>query len=223
MNATKWPSLTEFAKHLGREGICRVEENDKGLHIAWIDDSPEALRRKDALRKKEAQDQGDEELEQRMIQEQIRRAQAATGAAKDADEDEETENRELRRQGDEKIALSLGPRKTDGTQPDKPADSETAAEPHAVEGAQPDKAAPVKPTGFGGISMKLGGKPQAKNVFSQKKNALGGGAKKAGGFEQPKKMSEAERIMKEEMERKRSRESAGFGGMPRSKKQKQAC
>jgi DNA/RNA-binding protein KIN17 len=31
MNATKWPSLTEFAKFLGREGICRVEETDKGI------------------------------------------------------------------------------------------------------------------------------------------------------------------------------------------------
>jgi len=43
-----------------------------------------------------------------------------------------------------------------------------------------------------------------------KKNALGG--KKAAVIEQPKKMSEAERIMKEEIERKRSREANGFGG-----------
>ena len=35
MNATRWASLTEFALWLGREGICRIEENDKGLHIAW--------------------------------------------------------------------------------------------------------------------------------------------------------------------------------------------
>lgn len=223
MNATKWPSLTEFAKHLGREGICRVEETDKGLHIAWIDDSPEALRRKDALRRKEAQDQGDEEREQRMIREQIKRAQAAAGGAKDGDEDEdeeEKEKRELRRDGNEKIALSFGSRKTEGATGEKTADAGTDAETNQAEGAQADKAAPAKPTGFGGISMKLGGKPTTKNVFSQKKNALGGGPKKVGGFEQPKKMSEAERIMKEEVERKRSRESAGFG-MPKSKKPRQ--
>src|SRR5271167_1719496 len=54
MNATKWLTLTEFAKFLGREGICRVEENEKGLHIAWIDNSAEALRRQDAVRRQEA-------------------------------------------------------------------------------------------------------------------------------------------------------------------------
>lgn len=56
--------MTEFAKHLGREGLCRVEDLDKGLHIAWIDNSPEALRRQDAIRKKERQDKGDEQREQ---------------------------------------------------------------------------------------------------------------------------------------------------------------
>ncbi len=69
MNATKWPSLTDFAKFLGREGICRVEENEKGLHIAWIDNSTEALRKQDALRRQEAMEKGDEEREQRMIDE----------------------------------------------------------------------------------------------------------------------------------------------------------
>src|SRR5437773_8507477 len=63
MNATRWPSLTEFAKYLGREGLCRVEDNEKGLHISWVDNSPEALRRQDAIRKKERQDKGDEERE----------------------------------------------------------------------------------------------------------------------------------------------------------------
>ena len=221
MNATKWPSLTEFAKYLGREGICRVEENDKGLHIAWIDDSPEALRRKEALRKKEAQDQGDEENEQRMIREQIKRAQAAAARNDDKPEEKE-EDRELKRNEGEKITLSFGAKPTSKTQ-------ETSASEGAQVGAssseaapakegEPDKAAP-KPA-FGGVSMKMGGKPQTKNVFSQaKKNALSGGAKKSGFVAQPKKMSEAERIMKEEMERKRPRESAGFS-MPGGKKQR---
>ena len=79
MNATKWASLTEYAKYLGRQGIVRVEEDEKsegrggasGLMIAWIDNSPEALRRQEALKKKDRQDKGDEELEQRMIEEQM--------------------------------------------------------------------------------------------------------------------------------------------------------
>lgn len=236
MNSTKWSSLTEFAKHLGREGICRVEETDKdGLTIAWIDNSPEALRRQQALKKKEAQDQGDDELEQRMIKEQIRRAQAAAADTKKKDEDEDPETRELKRQDGEKIKLSFGTKpaskpSTDTVLPSPApapeAESSTAPSTDAST-EKPAQTAPVtsKPSGFGsgsGISMKLGTKPpQTKNVFAQaKKNALSGGAKKSSGFEQPKKMSEAERIMKEEMQRKkRPREAAGFG-MPGSKKQK---
>lgn len=217
MNATKWPSLTEFAKHLGRNGICRVEENEKGVHIAWIDDSPEALRRRDALKRKEAQDQGNEEIEQRMIKEQIKRAQ------KNAREQEEIDDKEkeLRRQEGEKISLSFGakPAKAEETpKPEEAKDSTPEQAPKAEDGPS-EEPAPAKPS-FGGMSMKLGGRPQTKNVFAQaKKNALSGGAKKPGKIEQPKKMSEAERIMKEEMERKRSRESAGFS-FPGAKKQR---
>ena len=60
--------------------------------------------------------------------------------------------------------------------------------------------------------MGAGSKP--KNVFAaaSKKNALG--TSKAPPKEMPKKpMSEAERIMKEEIERKRLREANGFSGL----------
>lgn len=43
MNATRWVTLTEFVKHLGRTGVARVDETDKGWFIAWIDNSPKAL------------------------------------------------------------------------------------------------------------------------------------------------------------------------------------
>ena len=43
MNATRWVTLTEFVKHLGRTGIARVDETEKGWFIAWIDNSPKAL------------------------------------------------------------------------------------------------------------------------------------------------------------------------------------
>lgn len=224
MNSTKWPSLTEFAKHLGREGICRVEETDKGIQIAWIDNSPDALRRQEALRKKEAQDQGDELLEQRIIKEQIRRAQAYT-AKREADEEEEAEARNLKRQDGEKIKLSFGAKPKPQSPAPKPSDASqepSAGAPAPTESEKTTEAdkAPAKPSGFGGLSMKMGGTPQVKNVFAQakKKNALAaGGSKKDGKIEEPKKMSEAERIMREEMDRKRSRSSAGFG-MPSGKK-----
>ncbi|KAG5927235.1 hypothetical protein E4U42_002430 [Claviceps africana] len=228
MNATKWPSLTEFAKYLGKEGICRVEETDKGIHISWIDNSPEALKRQEALRRKEAQDQGDEQLEQRMIREQIRRAQQASAAAGRGEGGEgKEEERELRRQdGDHKITLSFGSRPKSASEPfSGVVVAEGATSPSLDSSSVPvvpgkteePSATKPKPAGSpagdgGGVSVKLGTKPQTKNVFAQaKKNALASGSKKLGKIEQPKKMSEAERIMREEMDRKRSRESAGFG------------
>lgn len=43
MNATRWVTLTEFVKHLGRTSVARVDETEKGWFIAWIDNSPKAL------------------------------------------------------------------------------------------------------------------------------------------------------------------------------------
>ncbi|KAI1391456.1 domain of Kin17 curved DNA-binding protein-domain-containing protein [Hypoxylon trugodes] len=225
MNATKWHSLTEFAKHLGREGICRVEENEKGIHIAWVDDSPDALRRKDAVRRKEMQDKGDEEREQMMIREQIRRAKKEAGD-KDQDDAENMEGKELKRQEGEKIKLSFGTKpaaqSAKSASPEK-STSEAAGSP-PKEGEQektdstPSQAQPTagadKPAPAAAlISLKMAATPQLKNVFAAaKKNALAGGSKKAPAFGQPKKMSEAERIMKEEIERKRAREGSGRDG-----------
>ena len=43
MNSTRWVTLTEFVKHLGRTGVARVDETEKGWFLAWIDSSPKAL------------------------------------------------------------------------------------------------------------------------------------------------------------------------------------
>ncbi|KAF4919685.1 KIN17-like protein [Colletotrichum viniferum] len=220
MNATKWPSLTEFAKHLGREGICRVEETEKGLHIAWIDNSPEALKRQEALRRKEAQDRGNEEVEQMMIREQIKRAQKQAEARGEKDEKDEDKEKGLQRAEGEKISLSFGAKpKAEPSETESPDASGSATPPVAAEKLAEK---PADKPSLGGISLKMTAKPEKKNVFAQaKKNALAGGAKKSA-FEQPKKMSEAERIMKEDMERmekKRPREGSGFGGFS-FKKQK---
>jgi hypothetical protein len=36
MNSTKWLTLTEFVKHLGRTGQCKVDETEKGWFITLI-------------------------------------------------------------------------------------------------------------------------------------------------------------------------------------------
>ena len=226
MNATKWPSLTEYTKYLGREGICRVEETDKGLHIAWIDNSPEALRRQDAIRKKERQDRGDEEREQKLIAEQIARAEM------DADEKglNEEASRELKRAEGEKIKLNFGVKKPepevtepDTEYPNQEPISESEEQTSTNEESRPKVPdVPVSETKDPApeklfLKMSVNSKP--KNVFaSAKRNALSGAS--ATPKELPKKpMSEAERIMKEEIERKRMREANGFSGI-HAKRQK---
>ncbi|KAI9746543.1 MAG: hypothetical protein M1818_000256 [Claussenomyces sp. TS43310] len=229
MNATRWPSLTEFAKHVGRQGICRVEETDKGLHIAWIDNSPEALRRQDAIRKKERQDKGDEEREQMLIRDQVRRAKE-DAEARGVNLEEEAEW-ELRREEGEKIKLSFGAKsatpkpetiETVSVPGELPASSKSPAEEtqeitdkgvRAASGGGKDSGTSAAETSsvVPKVSLKLGLQSKSKNVFATaKKNALGG--KKVAVIEQPKKMSEAERIMKEEIERKRGRGVSEYGG-----------
>ncbi|RAL04482.1 putative C2H2 finger domain protein (Kin17) [Aspergillus ibericus CBS 121593] len=220
MNATKWKSLTQFAAYLGREGLCRVEETEKGLFVSYIDRSPEAMRRQEALLKKERQDRGDEELEQKQLQEQIRRAQQTA-----KEEEVDPEARKLQRKEGEKVKLNIGfgskttsdsksespkpaSEEKDGasTTPETTADSPAPA-PAPASAPAPPQAAPK-------LSLSLGGganKP--KNVFAAaaKKNPLAG--KKGPVLEQPKKMTEQERIMKQEMEameRKRMRGPSGF-------------
>ncbi|KAL2068024.1 hypothetical protein VTL71DRAFT_16122 [Oculimacula yallundae] len=227
MNSTKWPSLTEFAKFLGREGICRVEDDEKGLHVAWIDNSPDALRRADAIRKRERQDRGDEEREQAAIREQVRRAKLdAEGRGEHDPEDTE---KELKRADGEKIKLSFGAKPA--VSKPEPTTEVSAAVPGTItksdqDGEQKDSTTEIpkqEPSEAGSaapakISMKMGFSSKPKNVFAAaKKNALGG--KKAAVIEQPKKMGEAERIMREEMERKNKRGPPGFGG-PVQKKQR---
>lgn len=43
MNATKWYTLTEFVKYLGREGKCTVEETPKGWFIKLIQKDPKEV------------------------------------------------------------------------------------------------------------------------------------------------------------------------------------
>ena len=227
--------MTDFCKAMGRESKLRVEEKEDGLFINWVDFSPEAMRRREEARKRELLEKGDEERDRLMLQAQIERARRdaeGRGVALNEDAGEEEAARELRRQEGEKVKLSFGPPKPapalasasdtgatsatapqpgtttreTGTNDDSGAESATIAisppstEPETAEATKSVEAAALKP-----VSLKIAAKPQAKNVF---KNAFSGAPKKVMAAP-PKKMSEAERIMKEEIERKRAREATG--------------
>lgn len=221
MNATKWTSLTEFAKHLGREGLCRVEEGEKGIFVSWIDNSPEALRRQDALRKRERQDRGDEEREKRLIEEQVKRAQRDREAAGAAEEVDEGTAKELQRAEGEKIKLNFASKvatpKDSVTPPATDAPGQSKAESKRDE-ESPDtpslestpasapsqtQKAPVK-IGFGTTTSK------PKNVFASMSKKTSAVPKKSEAPAKP--LSAIERVMKEDMERKRAREGVGFKG-----------
>ena len=216
MNATRWHSLTEFVKYLGREGICRVEEGERGLEIAWIDDSPEALRRREAVAKKARMEKGDEEREARLLEAQIKKAnelkelkkQQASGRTEDT-------TLEGKQTAPVSFSFTFGaPPKTDAptsTVSDVPpenngTDKHTAqpTEALATISSEEPKAEAPKTMSFGLGAKSTQSKPV--NVFSSKNNPLK--QKKSTVVEQPKKMSELERIMladKEEQERKRQR------------------
>lgn len=99
MNATKWLTLSDYVKHLGREGVCTVDETEKGWFVAYIDRSPEVLERQAKAARKEKQDKDDEDRHMEYIQKQVE---------KNAQAGKTTEYTEMKRENDEeKITLSI--------------------------------------------------------------------------------------------------------------------
>lgn len=208
MNATRWISLSEFVKYLGREGICRVEEGEKGFFISWIDNSPEALKRQEAIRKKEKQDRGDEEREQRAIQEQIERARRDAEASGKLGQEIPEQERVLQREKDaEKIKLAFGAK---APSPESSGDTK-----ELVITTQEDTGKAASGASTSKVSMNVPVK-KPKNVFAamgKKKTGETGDKKKEGA----RLKSEAERIMKEELERKRVRSGPDNSSMKRQR------
>ncbi|XP_041457978.1 DNA/RNA-binding protein KIN17-like isoform X2 [Lytechinus variegatus] len=101
MNSTKWETLTEFVKWLGREGYCVVDHTEKGWFITYIDRDPETLRRQEAMKKKDKMDLDDEERIMKHIQEQVSRGESYGS--------KQTEFTELKRDDEEeKVTFSFG-------------------------------------------------------------------------------------------------------------------
>ncbi|KAI0786129.1 zinc finger protein RTS2 [Abortiporus biennis] len=110
MNSTRWVTLTEFCKHLGRSGIARVDETEKGWFIAWIDNSPKALAKQEASMKKERATTSDEQRERMLIAEQIERANAEAEKTGSSESPPPVEEGLKRDEGAEKVVLSLAPK-----------------------------------------------------------------------------------------------------------------
>jgi DNA/RNA-binding protein KIN17 len=90
MNATKWLTLTEFIKYLGREGKCKVDETPKGWFITLIQEDPfEAM----AKKKKREREKSEKESDERHLK--ILKAQAERARGSQNGEKEEEKPREL--------------------------------------------------------------------------------------------------------------------------------
>ncbi|XP_072309850.1 DNA/RNA-binding protein KIN17 [Eucyclogobius newberryi] len=102
MNSTRWETLTDFTKWLGREGLCKVDETPKGWYVQYIDRDPETIRRQEELARKKKHDLDDEERSARFIEEQVQRGRGCK-------EEEDTPSyTELKRESEEeKVAFNL--------------------------------------------------------------------------------------------------------------------
>ncbi|KAF6027527.1 KIN [Bugula neritina] len=103
MNSTQWETLTEFIKWLGREGLCVVDETEKGWFVQYVDRDPETIRKMEAAKAREKHEKDDEDRMAAFIQSQIEKAKEYTK------DQVETKPTELSRDDDSnKVAFSLG-------------------------------------------------------------------------------------------------------------------
>ncbi|XP_062007526.1 KIN17-like protein isoform X1 [Rosa rugosa] len=109
MNSTEWATLTEFVKHLGRTGKCKVEETPKGWFITYIDRDSETLFKEREKMKRVKADLAEEEKQEREIKKQIERVyQSMPNADNVEGHGGEEVSRELKVESGVKIGFALG-------------------------------------------------------------------------------------------------------------------
>lgn len=185
MNATRWVTLTEFVKHLGRTGVGRVDETEKGWFIAWIDSSPKALAKAEASLKKDRATMSDEQRERQLIAEQIERAKAEAGDSESPPPDAESQGLK-RDENTEKVVLSLSVKPTATTPAASSVPTGLKINPPKVNPLKRPNVFKTATAGAGASSSEIADKA----MYDKKR---------------PAPMSAAERLILEEQERKRRR------------------
>ncbi|KAF2680056.1 hypothetical protein K458DRAFT_407630 [Lentithecium fluviatile CBS 122367] len=172
MNATKWSSLTEFAKHLGREGIVTVKEDEKdGLCIAWRDVSAAAIKRREEIRELELAEARSGANEEKILKRMAKRAQE-----EQAEKERIIELRKAAQKAseplptDDKAEASPPEQKKDGeSEGDAPKVEAAPATPVKISFGLKAKAAPPNKGGFG--------KMKSQSVFKRARAEENGGEK----------------------------------------------
>lgn len=105
MNATRWLTLSDYVKWLGRTGQAIADETEKGWFVTYIDRSPEAMEAQNRAEKKEKMEKDDQERMTEFIEKQIEKAKQEKSGSVTAEDDETDKYTELRR--DEETPLKL--------------------------------------------------------------------------------------------------------------------
>ncbi|KAH8322494.1 hypothetical protein KR067_009486 [Drosophila pandora] len=103
MNATRWLTLSDYVKWLGRTGQVIADETEKGWFVTYIDRSPEAMERQAKADRKEKMEKDDEERMTDFIEKQIKKAKAKEG---DSETDQEKFT-ELKREENQPLKLDI--------------------------------------------------------------------------------------------------------------------
>lgn len=118
MNATKWLTLTEFVKYLGRTGKCKVEDTPKGWYITLIQKDPfeeldEKKRHKRVRAEREEEDRHQRDLELQI--ERARQSNSSVNKAEIAIEDEAiTQQLDANTEGQLALGFQLPTKATEG-------------------------------------------------------------------------------------------------------------
>jgi len=86
MNATRWLTLTEFAHHLAKAGLCDIRESEEGFVIRYIDRDPQREAKQAAMREREREELEQREIERRRLMKQVKAmsASVSNGGSPDA-------------------------------------------------------------------------------------------------------------------------------------------
>ena len=141
MNATVWVTLTNFVKHLGKEGICVVDQDMEGnWYMSYNYRDPEVIARQKALEKKEKMDMDDDERLLRMIRKQKERAEASGEQGEEEEDEEEKKAKSLldldaAKNKSLKISLGGGPSLSSKSSSSSSASSSSSSSPSSASSA----------------------------------------------------------------------------------------
>ncbi|EFJ35263.1 hypothetical protein SELMODRAFT_79872 [Selaginella moellendorffii] len=108
MNSSRWATLTDFVKYLGRTGKCKVEDTPKGWFLTYIDREPETLLREGQKQKRIAAEAAGEDRHEREIVSMIKKAKKSSQHQPEAGSSQQATEIDKEVEAGEKIAFSFG-------------------------------------------------------------------------------------------------------------------